>query len=443
MSSISSDRDDIDDLLGDSDEELEAVAASTDAEPVPGVSPVLLPPSRKSSKRIQCPLCRENFGKAGSDYLAHKEKDHPFFCKFCDLRFTFKHGLEDHQNKEHEFELKNEKSLKRCETCGQGFNKERSYTRHLTQEHKYPCHACEYVFINSHELEAHIDSSHRDMIKKAKSKEKTKSNGASKPRKIKPKKKDAKKSNELVDETLFEDDAACEKCRQEFLDTEEFQIHIELPHNYECQVKECELSFVHVYYLHLHEHEHHKIRAAPDPSSKPPESIRKDVGEVSKEDISLLSLDESLFNSSLTNKSTQVFKRRSSRDRSQLQFNCTVPHCPQSFESMSHLKIHLDSDHLSPSKKQFFCKHCGEEFTQQADLTSHEELDHSHACYLGNCFKTFTERSELETHLADDHSVAYARISGDHRERGTVRTVKTKTDDDVPDIVEWAEEWIR
>ena len=152
--------DDIDDLLGDSDDETEKKSVR---EPLP--KPFVHNPKGSSKKKppsFQCPECEQSFGKNEGKYKAHKNMDHPFKCRFCHLKFTFSNGLEDHENAEHFREKKiDENQSFKCNQCLKGFNRKGSYERHLNSNHVHPCDFCDLVFVNSHELETHVEDSHK------------------------------------------------------------------------------------------------------------------------------------------------------------------------------------------------------------------------------------------------------------------------------------------
>ena len=153
------DDDDIDDLLGDSDDEPELKPVR---EPLP--KPIVHNPkgsSKKAPPSFQCPECELSFGKNESKYKAHKNMDHTFKCKYCHLKFTYKNGLEDHENAEHIREKKmDEHQSFKCKKCCQAFQRKSAYERHVKSDHLHPCDYCELVFVNSHELETHVDDSH-------------------------------------------------------------------------------------------------------------------------------------------------------------------------------------------------------------------------------------------------------------------------------------------
>ena len=66
-------------------------------------------------------------------------------------------------------------------------------------------------------------------------------------------------------------------------------------------------------------------------------------------------------------------------------------------------------------------------------------MEHSHSCFIDDCFKAFVLKPELDEHLTKEHGVLYARIHSS-TDRGIVRTERSQAN---ADIVQWAEEWIR
>ena len=442
--------DDIDDLLGDSDEEMET-KPTREVPPPPIIAPkdpLPVASPRDSSKKkppfFLCPECNQNFGKNESQFNVHRNQIHAFPCKYCPLKFTYANGKEEHQNKEHIFEMRKAQQSLRCDKCGSSFNRQKSFERHNLQVHRHPCEYCEFVFINEHELETHLDNVHGE--KKMK-KNKTKlalSTGfgnaldamtVKKPTAPRKPKNNLKKTLELS-----EDDSKCEQCGQKFLETETFQLHIEQDHNFLCFQPDCDMSFIHEYYLHLHESEVHKTREPPDVSNKPYDdvvNVNDPIPSKSEnaEDADVSSsysptfntshnhsLDESFnLNSSLFNcdechmsfsSGDQLADHESlhyspepvkinpkpagannvkSSHKQALLFPCTAPQCNKSYESMDKLIKHQKDKH------ERRCKDCNKQFPTEKKFREHRNIRHKFRCT--QCSRAYQLEADLLHHM--------------------------------------------
>merc|ERR1719483_327462 len=94
--------DDVDDLLGDSDDNDDDIVEKREPVTVPMIK-VALPsePSRKKPPKFVCPECNQKYGKNEAQYNNHIRQKHNFPCKYCPLRFTYVNGLEEHLNSVH------------------------------------------------------------------------------------------------------------------------------------------------------------------------------------------------------------------------------------------------------------------------------------------------------------------------------------------------------
>jgi len=311
--------DDVDDLLGDSDED-DQEEEKIKYVPVPVLVKALTPsePSRKKPPKFVCPECNQKYGKNEAQYNNHIRQQHNFPCKFCPLKFTYVNGLEEHLNSVHINETAEENSTSFCcNICNKSFTRQGPYLKHKKRDHNIPCIECDMVFTNEPFLEEHMASMHGinsppsgKMVKMRKPTSPVEvkfqlANGmiADSPKKIKPKEdnsskkevdrkaslkidvqKDSSKRSKSA-KSLFkkmkdisaisDDDTICEKCGQKFEELEAFEHHIELPHEHQCGMKNCELSFVFQYYLDLHIFVQHKTGIKPDDRDKPIEESVK------------------------------------------------------------------------------------------------------------------------------------------------------------------------
>lgn len=309
--------DDVDDLLGDSDED-DQEEEKREPVPVPVKAVAMSEPSRKKPPKFVCPECNQKYGKNEAQYNNHIRQQHNFPCKFCPLKFTYVNGLEEHSNSVHINETAEENSTSFCcNICNKSFTRQGPYLKHKKRDHNIPCIECDMVFTNEPFLEEHMASMHGinsppsgKMVKMRKPTSPVEvkfqlANGmiADSPKKIKPKednssKKELDKKASLKMEaqkdsskrsksskSLFkkmkdisaisDDDTICEKCGQKFEEIEAFEHHIELPHEHQCGMKNCELSFVFQYYLDLHIFVKHKTGIKPDERDKPIEESVK------------------------------------------------------------------------------------------------------------------------------------------------------------------------
>ena len=303
----------MDDLLGNSDDaEDEASVRSTARKtakfaqkPLSGVAPKRV---YNKAKHLECPHCKLSLKP--HEYKAHVKQDHAKPCRFCSLRFTYDHGLEDHVAREHEAEqaVSNSEAL-RCGLCALSFTrlkalenhrlkahsgagKQRSAKlklrnqtmreQHGTRQHKVkrdskPSIVRRHpapVMVKTENSNAMIQDSPRKskfVIPKKKGtdskeyKPSVVSNKKPNPKKSKQEQKENRASTEAVEDSLDdllngdlqepsalpEDDTVCEQCGARFPDFEEFAAHIELRHDYACSALDCEKSFIHEFYLQV------------------------------------------------------------------------------------------------------------------------------------------------------------------------------------------------
>jgi len=309
--------DDVDDLLGDSDEDDDEPMLKKEpiAQPIalPAKVPVPSEPSRKKPPKFVCPECGEIYGKNESQYNSHIRQQHNFPCKYCPLKFTYVNGLEEHHNSVHIHETAQANSESFCcNICNKSFKRKGPYLKHKKRDHNIPCIECGMSFTNEPFLEEHMASMHgiNSPPRGSKALEMRKptspvevkfqlANGLindSPPKKSKPlndggkkdhvvkkavkmdvwkdsskKVKNSKSISKKIQEisVLSDDDTICAKCGQNFEELEAFEQHIELPHEHQCGMKDCELSFVFQYYLDLHIYEEHKTGIKPDERDKP------------------------------------------------------------------------------------------------------------------------------------------------------------------------------
>ena len=425
--------DDIDDLLGDSDEEEDNSKKHKAAQPL-----VVMPreSSKKKPPRFECPECGLKFGKDEAKYSHHIKMDHPFKCNFCPLKFTYKNGLQDHQNKEHMFEMRKFQSCFRCTKCDSTFTRDSALERHKNQEHKFPCDYCDLVFINDHEVESHMLQCHPQISRgkketpkergdKSTEKKRTDTEWDSKSRR-KPEssaeketkaKKDLRKEKvgkshlsessafmdalnivstvkkipkkfksskkEYQEPTFSEDDTRCEQCGQLFVETEVFQAHIEQEHAHQCYEAGCGASFTHEYYLRLHQSQAHQMGDPPDPAEKPADTPHADADfpgpSESPEDVSIA---DSSFNFSLTNDLSSTF-------------NDTV-YSVSTFD--------CDECSVSCNTKQELEDHRALHYTPEPpEISSHYEQKPSFPCTFPNCKQSFETGEKLRRHYTRAH----------------------------------------
>ena len=425
--------DDIDDLLGDSDEEEDNSKKHKAAQPL-----VVMPreSSKKKPPRFECPECGLKFGKDEAKYSHHIKMDHPFKCNFCPLKFTYKNGLQDHQNKEHMFEMRKFQSCFRCTKCDSTFTRDSALERHKNQEHKFPCDYCDLVFINDHEVESHMLQCHPQISRgkketpkergdKSTEKKRTDTEWDSKSRR-KPEssseketkaKKDLRKEKvgkshlsessafmdalnivstvkkipkkfksskkEYQEPTFSEDDTRCEQCGQLFVETEVFQAHIEQEHAHQCYEAGCGASFTHEYYLRLHQSQAHQMGDPPDPAEKPADTPHADADfpgpSESPEDVSIA---DSSYNFSLTNDLSSTF-------------NDTV-YSVSTFD--------CDECSVSCNTKQELEDHRALHYTPEPpEISSHYEQKPSFPCTFPNCKQSFETGEKLRRHYTRAH----------------------------------------
>ena len=362
--------------------------------------------------------------------------DHPFKCNFCPLKFTYKNGLQDHQNKEHMFEMRKFQSCFRCTKCDSTFTRDSALERHKNQEHKFPCDYCDLVFINDHEVESHMLQCHPQISRgkketpkergdKSTEKKRTDTEWDSKSRR-KPEssseketkaKKELKKEKvgkshlsessafmdalnivstvkkipkkfksskkEYQEPTFSEDDTRCEQCGQLFVETEVFQAHIEQEHAHQCYEAGCGASFTHEYYLRLHQSQAHQMGDPPDPAEKPADTPHADADfpgpSESPEDVSIA---DSSYNFSLTNDLSSTFN---DTVNSVSLFDCDE--CSVSCNTKQELEDHR-ALHYTP---------------EPPEISSHYEQKPSFPCTFPNCKQSFETGEKLRRHYTRAH----------------------------------------
>jgi hypothetical protein len=181
---------DVDDLLGDSEDEnpcspqkpaeslpplpqpsssveVVSLSSSEEAEQLPA-SPLSNPvasrrlssegPAKCKKKSLVCSQCGDSFREG--EFSAHARQNHAYPCAFCSLSFTYVNGRDYHQNAAHTPESVASQAKVFCSISGLGFPRTATLNKHAKREHDVPCRdqTCRRRFTSV--MEAHAVESH-------------------------------------------------------------------------------------------------------------------------------------------------------------------------------------------------------------------------------------------------------------------------------------------
>lgn len=273
----------------------------------------------------------------------------------------------------------------KCEHCNRTFNYFTSWQCHMiTHEeiNKNKCQYCNWISIDEHKYQVHLETTHKDLIQESKKRKKA----------IFYHDSDTEIESKNLARLTIDGHLKCNNCETTFKNSAELNKHI-LTHNESIgeQCQYCGKKYVDKFSLQLHLDTAHENQD----SSQLDQTIKKEKNKRERKtkeqpgEYNCESCNKQFSFKSSLNRHIQIVHEQTKR------FCCDI--CGEKFTVKNSLKYHM---YIHTDSKPYSCNMCSKAFRQPAALFRHQRTKHSNEkkflCDI--CMKMFKTSKGLGNH---------------------------------------------